>query len=231
MLTTPNTTTIQKHEHDSQSGGGEDCVVVLGATQLVLNSTFASGASWTTDTGWTIGSGVATKTASNSNVLSQSGVLVAAGEYLTIFNVTAISAGAVKLVLGSSTAGTARTSTGRYAELITWDAGTDTIFVAPDASTFAGSVDNVEMYSMNEAMTDDYVVIDAIYWGFDATPAQGKVQILDSTGLLWSQDVVEDGPGQAIFRNGFYGAKNRPLIVVFDDLGGITGSQLTVSYR
>lgn len=111
----------------------------LGAT-VVTNGGFDTDSDWSKGTGWTIGSGVASKAAGTGSDLTQAAILTTGQSYKLVFTVSNYSAGTLTAKLGSSGASLAITANGTY----TLDGvanGADLIFTA-DAS-FAGDVDDV----------------------------------------------------------------------------------------
>lgn len=112
-------------------------------TELVTNNTFAADTDWTKGTGWSIGSGVATKTAGSAAVLSQAVTLTAGHTYRLVYTITR-SAGSItpQFTGGSTVAGTARSAAGTFVEVLTAVSGNTTLEFSADAS-FAGTVDNV----------------------------------------------------------------------------------------
>jgi len=114
---------------------------------LVTNGTFDTDTDWTKGTGWTIGSGVATKTAGTQSNLTQTSGLTIGQKYMITFTITAYTAGNFIPYLGSTGAGTARTAVGTYSEVITCAGTTDVLLVAN--STAAGSVDNISVFEVD----------------------------------------------------------------------------------
>jgi len=114
----------------------------LGA-DIVLTGDFSSDANWTKGTGWSIGSGVATKAAGTGSDLSQTLTLTAGASYMVFFNVTR-SAGTVtpKFTGGTTVSGSAISASGSHYELFTAATGNNAIVFSGDAS-FSGTVDNV----------------------------------------------------------------------------------------
>lgn len=112
-------------------------------TELVTNNTFAADTDWTKGTGWSIGSGVATKTAGSAAVLSQAVTLTAGHTYRLVYTITR-SAGSItpRFTGGSTVTGTARSAAGTFVEVLTAVSGNTTLEFSADAS-FAGTVDNV----------------------------------------------------------------------------------------
>lgn len=137
----------------------KDCGGVSGAArgamefsigQFILNPDFGSSADWTTGTGWSIGAGVATKTAGVSSALSQtrSPVVIAPNAtYQLVYTITR-SAGSItpRLTGGTTVTGTTRSASGTYTENITALTGNTTVEFLADA-TFAGTVDEVYLRS------------------------------------------------------------------------------------
>ena len=85
-------------------------VPMLGA-ELMINPGFDSDTAWTKDTGWTIASGVATKTTGSASWIRQA--TATAGRYhRLIFDLTAISVGAMQASIGGFAIGPVRSSIG-----------------------------------------------------------------------------------------------------------------------
>lgn len=128
-------------------------------TNAVANGSFAADTDWSKGTGWTIGSGVATGAAGAISFLSQNEPLDDGDWWRTAFDVTAISAGAVAVRIGSSgptVTGTSRTTTGTFIErlqLPTGLTGSEFIAFRKDAS-FVGSIDNAYFYKETAGATD-----------------------------------------------------------------------------
>jgi hypothetical protein len=124
---------------DKSKGGG-----AIGA-DTVVNGTFAADSDWTKGTDWSIGSGVATKTAGTAAVLSQSATLTVGRSYLITYTITR-TAGTLtgQLTGGTTVSGTARSAAGTYTDMLTAVSGNNAIAFSADAS-FAGTVDNVTL--------------------------------------------------------------------------------------
>ena len=108
------------------------------------NGDFVDETHWTLGTGWSIGSGIATKSPGAATDLSQAMSTEKNKTYEITFTVTTISAGSVRVGLtggGTDVLGTARTTAGTYTEILTSD-GNTTFVVRADAS-FNGSIANV----------------------------------------------------------------------------------------
>lgn len=106
-------------------------------SNLVVNGTFAADTDWTKGTGWSIGSGVATKSAGSAANITQT-IGVSSNQYRVTADIT-LSAGTVGAYNGTAQMGaTAATETAaKYAMKTT----STTIGFRADAS-FAGTVDN-----------------------------------------------------------------------------------------
>lgn len=156
----------------SGTAGGTDADIVLNlliddnvahCPQLVSNGTFASDTVWTKGVGWTIGAGVATSDASQTDVsdLSQTVANLTPGvTYATSFVVTR-TAGSVQLVVGG-TAGTARSTSNTFTEDLV--AGADGTVVIRASADFAGTVDTVTV-----------------------TPKAGTATVTGTVTVIWAQ--------------------------------------------
>ena len=170
--------TLSNNEFISVNGAGDYAVSVFSASRLtiegnifkncggvsgaargaiefsvgnfILNPGFTSSADWTTGTGWSIGAGVATKTAGVSSALSQtrSPVVIAPNAAYQLAYTITVSAGTLtpRLTGGTTVTGTPRTASGTYIETITALSGNTTVEFLADA-TFAGTVDEVYLRS------------------------------------------------------------------------------------
>ena len=108
---------------------------------IVTNGTFASDTAWTKGTGWTIAAGVADAAGAISVELSQVPTgLLANRYYLTTFTATR-AAGTVAIEVGG-TAGTARSSSATFTEVLLSGSDTDIAFVT---AGFTGTVDTVSV--------------------------------------------------------------------------------------
>jgi hypothetical protein len=111
----------------------------------VINGTFAVDADWTKGTDWTIGSGVATKTAGTAAVLSQAQTLVAGRTYVLTYTITRTAGTLTAQFTGGTTvSGTGRTAAGTYADVLQAVTGNTTLEFSA-GSTFAGTVDDVTL--------------------------------------------------------------------------------------
>jgi len=123
-------------------GNDEKSLMVFSELERSTNGTFASDTSWTKGAGWTIAAGVATATGAISTSLEQSaGVSLIHGKsYLVKYTVTR-SAGTITPSLGG-TAGTARSASGDYSEIII--AGSSQL-ISFATSGFTGTLDSVSV--------------------------------------------------------------------------------------
>jgi hypothetical protein len=112
-----------------------------GSADRVTNGTFASDTGWTKGGDWTIAAGVADCAAASNTDLSQTAAypLVEGQAYYCTFTVTR-AAGSIKLQLGGGTAGTDRSSSATFTEIIY--AGTSQTILF-DTTAFTGTIDNV----------------------------------------------------------------------------------------
>jgi hypothetical protein len=110
--------------------------------ERVKNGGFDSDALWTKNTGWTIGSGVASKSVGAGDSIHQNASLIPGQTFRLRYEITSISANSVIPILDGVGFGTARTATGLYEETFVAAAATQTIgFYAPGAC----SIDNVSV--------------------------------------------------------------------------------------
>ena len=111
----------------------------------VANSGFDADSDWTKGTGWTIGSGVATKTAGSAASLSQAITLAAGSVYLITWTMTRTAGTLLPRFTGGTTvSGTALSASGTYTENLVAITGNTTLEFYGDAS-FAGTVDDVSV--------------------------------------------------------------------------------------
>lgn len=112
--------------------------------ERVKNGTFASDELWTKGTGWTIGSGVATKSAGTGSSLTQTVPTIPGQVYRVRFNVSSFSAGTLALDVAGTDLLTGIAATGTQTATFTATGNTSTVNFEGD-SAFAGSVDNVSV--------------------------------------------------------------------------------------
>lgn len=111
----------------------------------VANSGFGADSDWTKGTGWTIGSGVATKTAGSAASLSQAITLTAGSVYLITWTMTRTAGTLLPRFTGGTTvSGAALSASGTYTENLVAVTGNTTLEFYGDAS-FAGTVDDVSV--------------------------------------------------------------------------------------
>lgn len=126
------------------SGAARGAIEFAG-NEMLANNTFASGASWITGTGWSIGAGVATKSPGTQSSLAQTLTIPTAASvtYKLTYTITR-SAGTItpRFTGGTTVTGTSRSASGTYTEYITAVSGTTTFDFLAD-SAFNGTVDNV----------------------------------------------------------------------------------------
>ena len=115
-------------------------------TNLVTNGGFDTDTDWTKGTGWTIGSGVATKAAGTAAGLDQS-IDLALGKAVRVSIGLTVSAGTFtpQLIGGTTVSGTARTTTGTYAETLRSNAAASSLRILAN-SAGAGTLDNVSAW-------------------------------------------------------------------------------------
>jgi len=126
------------------NNGKADFFVRPSRKMPLQNGDFSNEAVWTLGTGWSIASGVATKTPGTTSDLSQPLATEAGATYEITFTITTISGGSVRVGLVGGSAdvlGTPRTSPGTYTE--TLRSNGNTTFVLRADAAFNASVDNV----------------------------------------------------------------------------------------
>lgn len=114
------------------------------ASNMLSNGAFSSDTIWTKGTGWTIGSGVATKAAGTASNLDQAITLTAGDKIRYAYDVTSYSAGNVRFRLEGTTSvlGIQAGATGTYRGSVTVVTGNNTVRMGANAA-FSGSIDNV----------------------------------------------------------------------------------------
>jgi hypothetical protein len=128
----------------------------VGST-IIANGDFATDTVWNKGSGWSIGSGVATKVAGTTNSLLQSVSVTAGKIYRFTYTVTATAGGVQPLFSGGTSAfGILRSASGTYVEYITANTGNVDAGFTVNA-TFAGTVDNVEIVDVSaDSVTAPY---------------------------------------------------------------------------
>ncbi len=122
------------------------------AIDIIQNGSFASGANWTTTSGWTIATGVASHAGAGTTTLYQLlPALFIGNTYTVVFTISGYVSGTVRCQLGDgagATQGTIRSANGTYTEDLQFF-DTDEIFQFVPATTFVGNIDNVAVYDQN----------------------------------------------------------------------------------
>lgn len=114
-------------------------------SDMVTNGGFAADANWTKGVGWSIGSGVATKTAGTQDDLFQTASLVAGKTYIITFTITR-TAGffRMRFLNGTPVQSPAYSTSGTYTVYLTAVTGNNVVSAFGDAA-FAGTVDDISM--------------------------------------------------------------------------------------
>lgn len=114
---------------------------------IVANGTFGTTTAWTTGTGWSIGSGVATHAASGAGDISQAISAVAGKTYRIQFTVSGRTAGSLTPVLlgGSEIIGAAASTNGQFSAALAAVSGTAAVAFRASAD-FDGSLDDVIVF-------------------------------------------------------------------------------------
>lgn len=119
--------------------------VRLVSPELISNGTFASGASWTAGSGWSITGGVAVG-ANTSSALAHSFTPVSGRVYRVVYTVASRSAGAITVSLGGAS-GATRSAAGTYVDYLTASGSGVLTFTG---ASFAGSLDNVSVITVDK---------------------------------------------------------------------------------
>lgn len=119
-------------------------------TEKVVNGRLTTDTSWTKGAGWSIGSGVATKTAGVASSISQTISLSSGGTYQLHFS-PAISAGSVTIQFTGGVAVTSAsiTASGSYVEVLVANTGNTTLEIIADAA-FVGTVANISVKEVTD---------------------------------------------------------------------------------
>ena len=158
----------------------------------VANSGFDADSDWTKGTGWTIGSGVATKTAGSAASMSQAITLTAGSVYLITWTMTRTAGTLLPRFTGGTTvSGTALSASGTYTENLVAVTGNTTLEFYGDAS-FAGTVDGVSVVALGglaavEATTANKPILrktptTGIYWADSNTATSALTATLGNLG-------------------------------------------------
>jgi hypothetical protein len=116
--------------------------------ELVVNGSFAADTTWNKGTGWTIGSGVASRGAqAGASSISQAMTLIPGCTYQVTFTITAFAAGSVRprFTGGTAVDGTARASTGTFVENLIATANNNTFAISANTAATDVSIDNVSV--------------------------------------------------------------------------------------
>lgn len=141
---------------------------------LANNGTFDSGTDWTAETGWTIGSGVASANITGYNSLRQSGTVTVGDIRMLQYDIPTYTSGTIYGKLGTSTVLTGRSSSGTFREVGTVS-GTEQLRIDANGGAFVGSIDNVILAELvaptgwifSHTMTDSsYIIEDNTNGGF-----------------------------------------------------------------
>ncbi len=119
---------------------------------LVTNGDFAYDGNWVKGTGWSIGGGVASRSASSASYLEQAIRIAAGSKYKVTFDLTARTEGSLimRLIGGSLTGEDAVSSVGSYTRFLTANWGNHSLGVYGNSS-FVGSLDNVAVWEVDPA--------------------------------------------------------------------------------
>lgn len=110
--------------------------------EKVANPSFDTDSNWTKGTGWTIGSGVATKTAGTQSDLYQNVGLSQYNTYQISYTLT-VSTGSARVSAGGVT-GAYKSASGTYTTIVSTTNTDANLYVTGD-STFSGTMDNVSV--------------------------------------------------------------------------------------
>ena len=122
---------------------------------LVTNGTFDTDSNWTKGTGWSIGSGVASRTgAGNSNLRTANEISIVQNRwYFVQFYVSAYTSGQIRPIVGAGGIGTSVSSTGWHSEYIRCS-GSSYLFM--QGLSFEGSIDNVIVQELPASIDRKY---------------------------------------------------------------------------
>lgn len=165
--------------------------LTMPTSPMVTNGTFASATGWTVAGAWSIGSGVATRTASASNVNMSTTIaagLVAGATYRLGFDVTT-SAGSLTVDLGGGTASAAISDASATVsvDLVAGSSNAVLRFIA--AADYAGTIDNVTLtpvaaYTFNDG---DQIIV-------ERRDADGVVyETVKQSGTILPRDLTVEG--------------------------------------
>ena len=143
-------------------------------SELVVNGDFATDSDWTKGTGWTISGGKANQSGNPFTNLTQRIGRQNTPIVLT-YTISNYSSGSVTIFMGDSSGqGTSRSANGTYSETITTATSSPNVFFQTGASGFTGSIDNVSVKEITNAVTyqniaqdvrDTYTLVDGDWLG------------------------------------------------------------------
>lgn len=124
--------------------------VSVPAPELVANGTFSDTSSWgALPSGWAIAAGVLTTTVVTafSNIAQGEDQFEAGETYVVTYDVTALSAGSVRVSFagGTTRSGTTRSALGIYSEELVANTGNNTIQIFAIAANSSWSIDNLSV--------------------------------------------------------------------------------------
>jgi len=156
---------------------------------LVTNGTFDADTDWTKGTGWTIGSGVASKTGADTNI-DNTGYVTRIPTNAVVrfeFTISGYVGGSIRPVLagGNANAGTFQSGNGTYSEFIT-NSGSNS-YARFQTSGFEGSIDNVSVFE-----TDGTDVVHKMPKGWKPKDVF-EDGLLQREGAAYDYEVVYDG--------------------------------------
>ena len=156
--------------------------------------------SWSTDTGWSIGSGLASCDGTNFATISQSKILVVGKTYKYSFTISNLTQGGVRLFLGN-TVGSTHSANGTFTGYITYSSGSSILLQARDS--FIGSIDNV---SIKEVTRDNVPRID--YTGGGCPHILAEPQRTNIAQYSEQLDVAPNVIDNANYTSNFYVSPN-----------------------
>lgn len=143
----------------------------MAATEQVTNGDFASAFGWALGTGWSIGAGVATKTAGTEANLSCPITLTAGKTYRLTIDIPTLTAGTLTPLLDLTIIGPAWTTAGAKSLLFVCPAGVTTLNLK-GSSAFAGTIDNVSIKHEDKA------------YRIEQAPYKASAQFVDIRGFV-----------------------------------------------
>jgi len=123
--------------------------VVIGP-ELVTNGTFDTDTDWTKGTGWTIGSGVASKSAGVSSGISAPVSLTSGKVYQVNYSISECVGGTIRpfFVGGTNVSGLSRSANGDFSDILVANTGNTRLEMSANSS-FSGSLDNISVREIN----------------------------------------------------------------------------------